>query len=83
MSDQSSVISRDDISPGMLCGIALERVGTRLLRGSKMAILLGKLIAYKRLLNDRDTSLVIKLARKRLGVRGLGVIVQECVDLLR
>ena len=79
----SSILFDEHFRPGLLCGIALERVGTRLLHGSKKAILLVKLWMFEQVMDSRYNTRVTRLARKRLGVRGLGLIMQECVDLLR
>jgi hypothetical protein len=73
----------NNVGPGMLCGAALERVGTRLLYYTKISILMAKLRLYRKLTDADVNNTIIRRARKRLGFRGFGVIIQECVDLLR
>ena len=67
--------------PGYLCGIALERVGTRLLYGVKVGILLGKLATYQLVLDYGAKGGAMK--HVRLGERGMAIMIQESVDLLR
>jgi hypothetical protein len=63
--------------------VALEGVGRRLLRGIETATLLAKLTAYYHITDGFESSPHIILIRKRIGLRGLGIICQECIDLLR
>ena len=68
---------------GILCRIGLDRVGTTLLKGTKTAMLLTKLFAFGQIMSYRHMNVATMLVRRRLGVRGMAVVVQECVDLLR
>jgi hypothetical protein len=69
--------------PGMLCGAALEQVGTRLLHYTKLSILMAKLRLYRELTGADVSNTIVRHARKRLGLHGFGVIIQECLDLVR
>jgi hypothetical protein len=73
----------NSVGPGMLCGAALERVGTRLLHYAKISILMSKLRLYGELTDAYVDNAIVRRARKRLGLHGFGVIIQECVDLVR
>ncbi|KAF8488390.1 hypothetical protein BU17DRAFT_72802 [Hysterangium stoloniferum] len=37
-----------EVGPGYICGLALERIGTKLLYGTKISILVGKCLYYTR-----------------------------------
>jgi hypothetical protein len=45
--------------------------------------MMAKVRLYRELMGEYVGSTIMRRARKRLGLRGFGVIIQECVDLVR
>ncbi|KAF8490592.1 hypothetical protein BU17DRAFT_104135 [Hysterangium stoloniferum] len=83
-----------EVGPGYFCGLALERIGTKLLYDTEMSIVIGKCLYYTRRVEEyqRVAEMVVfapeeltttGLLDERLTVRQLSRIVQEGVDLLR
>ncbi|KAF8519896.1 hypothetical protein BU17DRAFT_89495 [Hysterangium stoloniferum] len=63
------------IGPGYFCGVALERVGIRLLYGAKVLMMTYKLAMYRRKLN---------LCRRSYpSPQVFGIMIQESVELMR
>jgi hypothetical protein len=75
--DETSSLA--DIQPGYLCGLALERVGTRLLYGTRVFMLAAKLLHF----NHRVTRGLTGKTTRNLTLRNLGLIIQESIDILR
>ena len=72
-SDTQSTISSIAVGPGSLLGFVLERVGSRLLYGTKVSVVALKLFRYR---------LSVHSAALRPSLEEHGVIIQECVDIL-
>ncbi|KAF8530580.1 hypothetical protein BU17DRAFT_79407 [Hysterangium stoloniferum] len=64
--------------PGHLCGVVQERIGRVVLYGAKVAILLGKILLYKRIVSKNSARPLNALSMCRFGT-----IVQETADLMR
>ena len=69
--------------PGSLLGFALDKLGTRLLYWTKVSMLMGKLKVYKEFTDFGTDNPIVLRARPRIGLRGFGIMMQECVDLFR
>ncbi|KAF8515989.1 hypothetical protein BU17DRAFT_93085 [Hysterangium stoloniferum] len=70
---ETNIDPEPEIGPGYFCGLALERVGRRMLYYSKVSLLLAKLLRYRQIV-DRWP---------RPSAQSLGIILQETVDLMR
>ncbi|KAF8499428.1 hypothetical protein BU17DRAFT_72223 [Hysterangium stoloniferum] len=83
------------VGPGYFCGLAMERIGTKLLYGTKISILVGKCFFMTRHVEEHQRRVVRlmdtgegektrnRLLKKQLTVGQLSLIVKEGVDLLR
>ncbi|KAF8499472.1 hypothetical protein BU17DRAFT_72218 [Hysterangium stoloniferum] len=84
-----------EVGPGYFCGLAMERIGTKLLYGTKLSILVGKCFFNTRHVEEHQRRVVRltdagegekarnRLLEKQLTVGQLSIIVKEGVDLLR
>ncbi|KAF8508314.1 hypothetical protein BU17DRAFT_70866 [Hysterangium stoloniferum] len=84
-----------EVGPGYFCGLTMERIGTKLLYGTKLSILVVKCFFntwhvqehQRRVFGLTDTGKGAKtrnrLLEKQLTVGQLSIIVKEGVDLLR
>ncbi|KAF8513855.1 hypothetical protein BU17DRAFT_95045 [Hysterangium stoloniferum] len=70
---ETNIDPEPEIGPGYLCGLALERVGRRMLYYSKVSLLLAKLLRYRQIVHRWP----------RPSAQSLGIILQETVDLMR
>ncbi|KAF8495644.1 hypothetical protein BU17DRAFT_103568 [Hysterangium stoloniferum] len=84
-----------EVGPGYFCGLGMERIGTKLLYGTKLSILVGKCFFNTRDVEEHQRRVVRltdtgegekarnRLLEKQLTVGQLSIIVKEGVDLLR
>ncbi|KAF8503185.1 hypothetical protein BU17DRAFT_71790 [Hysterangium stoloniferum] len=84
-----------EVGPGHICGLAMERIGTKLLYGTKISMLVGKCFFNTRRVEEHLRGVVTlidtgegektrnRLLKKQLTVGQLSIIVKEGVDLLR
>ncbi|KAF8508308.1 hypothetical protein BU17DRAFT_70859 [Hysterangium stoloniferum] len=68
-----------EVGPGYFCGLGMERIGTKLLYGTKLSILVGKCFFNTRDVEEHQRRVV----RLTDTVGQLSIIVKEGVDLLR
>ncbi|KAF8512997.1 hypothetical protein BU17DRAFT_95697 [Hysterangium stoloniferum] len=71
---ETNAETEDEIEPGYLCGLALERLGRTILYHSKVSLLFAKLLFYKQIVGG---------LYKRPSARMFGIILQETIDLIR
>ncbi|KAF8503987.1 hypothetical protein BU17DRAFT_71699 [Hysterangium stoloniferum] len=84
-----------EVGPGYFCGLGMERIGTKLLYGTKLSILVGKCFPNARHVEEHQRRVVRltdtgegektrnRLLEKQLTVGQLSIIVKEGVDPFR
>jgi len=81
ITERHEASSLNEIGPGYFCGLALERVGTRLLYQTKVFILAAKLFTYSSRVNGTSKLHRLRTA-ENLSLPNLGLMIQECVDIM-